>query len=298
MTQAINASGWPILRGIQTVKEVSYLNMRQASAAAQLSKLWSDTFLTNAGIYAAGSSGYTYRGSANFDVIKATGTTQHPPSDMTNDTTPAPYVASASANSANAYKAFEAAAAAFQAGAALPGWVKLDLGSAKVITSYKLNGYGVYSPKDFVLEGSNDNTNWTLLDTQTGVTSTHNAEATFTFTNTVAYRYYRLTSTKTYVDDTADLGINWLWLIEPAPASASIVSVLALDLAANITQVMMFADVTLGTGTAAYYASTDDGSTWTAVTPETLATVPAGKKIRIKVVLTGDAELESWGVAV
>lgn len=51
------------------MKEVAYLNMREASAAAALDKLWSDTFLTNAGIDAGNSSGYTYRGSANFDVV-------------------------------------------------------------------------------------------------------------------------------------------------------------------------------------------------------------------------------------
>lgn len=307
MTQATSAPGWPVLRGIQTVKEVSYLNMRQASAAAALSKLWSDTFLTNAGIYAAGSANYVYQGTPNFNVVK-TSTAPDTVPTMSGATTPSG-VASADTEDGTAYawKAFNKNQSAgnvwTSTSAALPHWCQYDFGAGitKRITNYTIWGGGTSlneDPKDFKLQGSNNGSTWTDVDTRTGQASAGDYQPrSFTCNGTVGdYRYYRLYVTANTSTNYVSLGEFSLY--EAAPTTASVVSVLALDLAADVTQAMMFADVTLGTGTAAYYVSTDDGSTWTAVTPETLASVPAGKKIRIKVELTGDAELESWGVAV
>lgn len=301
MTQAINASGWPIIRGIQTVKEVSYLNMRTASAAAALSKLWSDTFLTNAGIDAAGSSGYTYQGTPNFNVILNASPVQFA-NNMTANNLPSPLVASSSLQSGghNPYYAFDGDddTEYFQADS-IDSWLKLDCGAGKrTVTTYKVLGYGATNaPKDWTFEGSDTGAfagEQTTLDTQTlQDTST---KKTYTVASPAAFRYYRIHVTA--VNSSTSTVIKALDLFEAGSSTASIVSVLALDLAADITNLMLFADVTLGTGTAAYYASTDDGANWTAVTPETLAAVPAGKKIRIKVVLTGNASLDAWGVAV
>lgn len=313
MTQATCAAGWPVLRGIQTVKEVSFLNMRQASAAAQLAKLWSDTFLTNAGIYAAGSSDYTYRGSANYDVIKTAGASILTPI-MTNYSAPSGNVYHDSEYSASyaSWKAFDQSTTYDgnhrwgSSNSAFPHWVAYKFSTGKTAASYKIASEQTdRNLKSWKVQGSNDSTNgadgtWTDLDTQTDITFANPEVKTFSIANPASYTMYRLLISKNSSNETAT-GYVYVsdFQLFPAPAvTASIVSVLALDLAADVTQVMMFADVTLGTGTAAYYASTDDGVTWTAVIPETLATVPAGKKIRIKVELTGDAELESWGVAV
>lgn len=301
MTQAINASGWPIVRGIQTVKDLSYLNMKAMSAAAALDKLWSDTFLTNAGIYAAGSANYTYQGTPNFNVIKVSSGAQEVPV-MTNNTSPTGEASASSVYSSfQAFQAFDNNQSTYwqSSGAAYPQQLKYDFGSGitKIITSYIIDADLTYYPKAWTFEGSNNNTDWTILDTRTAqVFSGAHERKTFSFSNTNAYRYYRINISDG--KDATYLIIYALEMYSAAPINASIVSVLALDLAANVTQVMMFADVTLGTGTAAYYVSTDDGSTWTAVTLETLATVPAGKQIRLKVELTGNAQLESWGVAV
>ena len=71
-----------------------------------------------------------------------------------------------------------------------------------------------------------------------------------------------------------------------------------MNLAAAVTQIMLFIDVTLNTGTATYYVSTDDGANWTAVTDlSRLVNVPSGTQIRIRVNLTGNAELDFWGIA-
>jgi hypothetical protein len=313
MTQAINASGWPIIRGIQTVKEVSYLNMRTASAAAALNKLWSDTFLTNAGIYAAGSASYTYQGTPNFNVIKAAASALSAVPVMTSATAPSGNVYSSAPTGDGTHPAWQIFDALPEdntqwiTNAQTTGWIAYKFTSAKVITSYVLYGSNTDSrnAKTWKLQGSNDSTDgnngtWTDLDTQTNITNLGTNPAvghTYSFANSTAYQSYRINVSAN--NGGTELSIFHLKLIEAAAASASIVSVLALDLATDINQVMMFADVTLGTGTATYWASTDDGSTWTTVPAlETLVSVPAGKKIRLKVVITGNASLDAWGVAV
>lgn len=82
-------------------------------------------------------------------------------------------------------------------------WVKYDYGSGneKVITSYAIRGYQPGQPTryitDFRLQASNNDSDWTDLDTQTSHSFANDYETvyTFEFSNTTAYRYYRL-----YVD--------------------------------------------------------------------------------------------------
>lgn len=80
------------------------------------------------------------------------------------------------------------------------GWIKLDLGSR---TKRKLGSYAIHvnevpepnrAPKDFTLQGSNDNSNWDVLDTQTNQTSWSNGEKrTFNLSSpSAAYRYFKL----------------------------------------------------------------------------------------------------------
>jgi hypothetical protein len=64
-------------------------------------------------------------------------------------------------------------------------------------------------PRDWTLQGSADGTTWTTLDTQTGQTFTGRGQnKDYTFTNSTAYKYYRL-------DITANAGgVNLLQLAE------------------------------------------------------------------------------------
>ena len=67
------------------------------------------------------------------------------------------------------------------------------------------------------------------------------------------------------------------------------------------TEAMIVADETLGTGSIAYYVSRDNGTTWTACTKETVTNIsaqPTGTQLKWKAVITGNAELNSIGVAV
>ncbi len=77
------------------------------------------------------------------------------------------------------------------------GWLKLDfgVGITKTLVQYKLYMQDQFSniPKTWTFEGSNDDSNWTILDSQADITNWSTPETkTFSFSNTIAYRYYRI----------------------------------------------------------------------------------------------------------
>lgn len=113
---------------------------------------------------------------------------------MSNNTTPAPFVASGSTDSTNAYKAFDHADSQWIA-TATTGWLKLDFGSALWASDeYRVEPQSTTrAPNTWTFEGSNDDSSWDVLDTQTGITTwVTGTPKIFTFTNAVKYRYYRI----------------------------------------------------------------------------------------------------------
>lgn len=114
--------------------------------------------------------------------------TQYPTSAMTSNSAPSPLVASASSEfsaSFAAWKAFDNSVAtgsdwvvstAADGSGVTDEWLKIDLGSGNEITptAYEItpsNTAGREPPHDWTFEGSNDDSNWTTLDTQSGVTA-------------------------------------------------------------------------------------------------------------------------------
>lgn len=77
-------------------------------------------------------------------------------------------------------------------------WVQIQLPVGIPITSYTIYNSSSWTgraPKDFKLAGSNNGTTWTLIDTQTGITSWASSTTSLTFTpstQTTAYTYFRL----------------------------------------------------------------------------------------------------------
>lgn len=76
------------------------------------------------------------------------------------------------------------------------GTIGVDFGAnnGKKITRYFManNPAGaIYQMNDWTFQGSNNNSDWDVLDTQTGQTS----GGTYSFSNTTSYRYYRLVCT-------------------------------------------------------------------------------------------------------
>lgn len=102
------------------------------------------------------------------------------PHTMSNNTTPAPYVASASSQYSASYAAWHA----FDASLTLPwgtqwgqttGWLKIDIGAQWSLDNYSVQGEDPgegmqFAPKNWTLEGSNNDADWTTLDTVTNQT--------------------------------------------------------------------------------------------------------------------------------
>ena len=81
--------------------------------------------------------------------------------------------------------------------AATSGILSVTLAAAKIIAGYSIrarnDSYLIDSPKDWTLEGSNNGSDWTVLDTQTGVTSwSMNERKEFAVSSPASYLFYRL----------------------------------------------------------------------------------------------------------
>lgn len=138
--------------------------------------------------------------SGSIKIISAFGTANRIPT-MTSNTTPSG-VASASteANSLNeAWYAMQGSTSLKWTASATTGYIQYDFGAsnAKFITSYgvggAIGGQTTMSPKTWTLQGSNNGSSFTVLDTQTNASAFGNSELrTYSFTNYTAYRYYRM----------------------------------------------------------------------------------------------------------
>lgn len=148
--------------------------------------------------------------------------------EMSSATDPNPYVASASSQYDSNYPA-ENAFNGFCSGShygywlgalsGIPAWLKIDIGTAVEAFSVGLmadgNATHGYMPKDFTIEGSNDDSNWTTLVTVTGETDwTTYEHRQFDLTTTGSYRYYRIHATDNNGSAAIGLGAFFL-LAEP-----------------------------------------------------------------------------------
>src|ERR1700728_441535 len=125
------------------------------------------------------------------------------PSNMTSDTAPSPYVASASSIVNGSWPAFQAfdnevSGNGWGSAGSGPEWLQIDLGSAQAIGSYSIDipsGQGTsIAPQAFTLQGSPCRSTWTVLDTQTAQTGWVAGRArTYTLCTAGTYRYWRLT---------------------------------------------------------------------------------------------------------
>ena len=88
-------------------------------------------------------------------------------------------------------------------GAVSPQWIQYQFTAAKTITVYSIrsttSGFDTYQPKDWTLQGSNNGTDWTTIDTVTsGFASGENATRKyFTVDAPGSYVYYRINVTAT-----------------------------------------------------------------------------------------------------
>ncbi|HEY8902841.1 MAG TPA: RICIN domain-containing protein [Chthoniobacterales bacterium] len=100
--------------------------------------------------------------------------------------------------------------------AAPTGWIQKDFGanSAQTVKRYTIGCADVATrdPKDWQLQGSQDGSSWTTLDTQSGQTFAYRLQQhTYNIGNTTAYRYYRLNVTANNGDTTLAVAELGLW---------------------------------------------------------------------------------------
>lgn len=129
---------------------------------------------------------------------------------MTSNNAPVPFVASASTEygmGLDAFDAFEGNVGIGQywlTSAGNPtGWLKIDMGSGNtfVIHQYEIQVNSVpepnRAPKDWTLQGSNNDSDWTTIDTVAGETAWGNAEKRLFSCDDVstAYRYFKVVVT-------------------------------------------------------------------------------------------------------
>ena len=152
-----------------------------------------------------GSTAITSVGTINspFSLLMESGTLLNAVTQMYADNGPSPLVASASSevNTLNqAWQAFDLNPNTAWLAATNSGWLQIDLGAgnAVVSTSYSIqatpSGDLTFMMTGWTFAGSNNGSSWTTLDTETGISWTAQQTQTWSFTNTTAYRYYRLTS--------------------------------------------------------------------------------------------------------
>lgn len=127
---------------------------------------------------------------------------------MTSDSAPAG-VASASSiwgTGREAYRAFDGNDSTFWGmnTSGLIAWLQYQFPVGKCITAYAVYPYSNFNltMKTWLFQGSNDGSNWTTLDTKTGITSWAAGVYTqFNVSNTVSYLRYRL-----YISDVNTTG--------------------------------------------------------------------------------------------
>lgn len=150
----------------------------------------------------------------------------------------------------------------------VPAWLQIDLGATTAIGSYSIQSRHTYSvtydgfPIDFQLRGSDDLVNWTLVDSQSGLSWTHGETKTFNATGN--FRFYQLYVTQT---NTGNVTINAFQLYPPStPDPMEVVS--KPIVAASVPNTVNFA--VLVDGSVDIYASRDDGDTWEEATQASL----------------------------
>lgn len=117
---------------------------------------------------------------------------------MTSNT--APYgICSASANASTAVNAFDNNGSTTWTGVGTTGWISYQAIAANTAQSYNIyvGNTTTATARNWTFEGSNDGSNWTVLDTRTGITPSLNAWGIYSVATPGSYIYYRLNVTAT-----------------------------------------------------------------------------------------------------
>lgn len=133
------------------------------------------------------------------------------------------------------WRLFNDVYAPWQVAASSGAWVEIDLPNPVILESYALigsNTTGNRSPKSFTIQGSNDGSTWTTIDTRSSETGWSIAEhRLYKTTNTAAYSKYRIYITANNGDSSLEL-LKW-YLYSNTSRKALVRSVSGGDYNAN-----------------------------------------------------------------
>ena len=153
------------------------------------------------------------------------------PLRMTSASAPSPFVISADSEYSGTYAAWKACDYDYGTywvnSASTTGFLKIDLGSGneQTVTSVGYQNNTVPNPtrmpQDFTIQGSNNDSDWTTLETVTGETAWgDNEHRVFALTNTGSYRYYKIDITAN--NGASDLACGGFYLFaEEAPVTST-----------------------------------------------------------------------------
>lgn len=127
--------------------------------------------------------------------------------DMTGNSSPSPFVASASnsdswSGGGSPWNAFDRNNSTGWFTNTTTGRLEIDLGSTPDVGSFKLRSRDNYSstyngfPVDFTFEGSYDGTNWTVIETYTDVSWSNNELKDFVLSGVQDYQHYAIDVTE------------------------------------------------------------------------------------------------------
>lgn len=308
---------FPYEQGVALAKNVLYINARELSAGAGLNTMWSDTFKDSTQINSGSSTGYTYRGSSNFDVIlNASGSTKE--SQTTDSTLSAQIISNTAACVKGAGSNFTAAssyslgstkfsidrfgsptgnirAVLYAATAGLPTGsalaVSADVNVASLSTS-KTQVTFSYSVPYSVVSG----TDYVVMLEVNGAYSGNGSNYVSVY-GTGAGSDVGKSATDVYT-----AGISTIYFLNTeSAASTAVVRSVTTTFASAVSEVMVFVDMTLNTGAVSLVrVSANSGSTWKTVTnnlEQVVSLGHSGTGVILEVTFTGDAELEFWGVS-
>jgi len=225
---------------------------------------------------------------------------------LTSNTTPAPFVASASSQypSYAPWRAFDGTVDSdinrWISGIdlPLPQWLKIDLGQQKKLYSYALTmvAGGDQSPQSWVLEGSNDNINWSIVHNITNDPPWNSKERREYIVNSSQYyRYYRIMVTQKYGGRATTIGE--LELFEryfDHYSHSGHVEYGPIDLGLHfreITSISTIKEIPQGTDIKMYTSTSNDYinfSEWSLVDVNGNITSPKGRYVKIKIELFGN----------
>lgn len=275
------------------------------ATANSMGDLIVDTFSDAKGIDSAKSKDYQWRGNPDYDVTVAS-------SDS--DATGSGSVSASSAWDSRFDPAYVVDnntetgwLSAAVPSASQPQWWQYDFGAAKekVVVKYTIQhatdgNPPYYYPKSFTLQGSNDGSGWTTVHSPSAQTGWGRLEKrTFTFSNSTAYRYYRIHITEKEAGGEG-VSMGEVELIPAASGSAGVVSVSFSETQVP-KEVILVAEETLNKGAIKYHVSRDNGVSWTECAKDKVTNIngqPSGKEVRWKTDISGDAELNAIAVAI